>query len=245
MNPCITLLVALALAADRPSKPPDPAPRPGVVFIVGGIGGWDILGLSAQWALPRAGVPHEVREFVWTHGWGQMFKDLQDTRHLLRKADLLADEIRQVKARDPDCPVYLVGKSGGTGVVLAAAEMLPSQTLERIILLSAAVSPTYDLRPALRATRREIVSFYSRYDQFILGWGTWQFGTVDRVYGPSAGLRRFQVPTDLSAEDRALYDRLVEVPWSLRMLAEGHTGTHIGTSLPAFVGKEVAPWLRP
>jgi hypothetical protein len=241
-------LMGVAILGPGPARAQEPAAppaKPGVVFVVGGVGGIDILGVSAQWALPRAGIPHEVRDFVWTHGWGKVFKDLQDTRHLLRKADVLASEVRQVKARDPDRPVYLLGKSGGTGLVLAAAEMLPPNTLERIVLLSAAVSPTYDLRGALRASRGGIVSFYSRFDHFILGWGTTQFGTVDRVYGPSAGLCRFTVPAGLSPEDRALYDHLVEVPWSPRMLCEGHTGTHFGTSLPAFLGKEVAPWLKP
>jgi hypothetical protein len=234
-------VVGRAGAQERPLPPA----RPGVVFTVGGVGGLDILGLSAQWSLPRAGIPHEVRDFAWTHGWGQMFKDLQDTRHLLRKAEELADQVRRLKEEDPDRPVYLVGKSGGTGLVLAAAEKLPPHTLERIVLLSAAVSPTYDLRAALRATRGGIVSFYSKYDQFILGWGTSQFGTVDRVYGPSAGLMKFNIPQDLSPEDRALYERLVEVPWCPRMICEGHPGTHFGTSLPAFLGKEVAPWLKP
>jgi hypothetical protein len=174
-----------------------------------------------------------------------MFKDLQDTRHLLRKAEELALQVRRLKDDDPVRPVYLVGKSGGTGLVLAAAELLPPQTLERIVLLSAAVSPTFDLRRALCASKGGIVSFRSKYDQIILGWGTSRFGTVDRVYGPSAGLVGFAVPADLSPQDRALYDRLIEIPWRPRMLGEGHPGTHFGTSLPAFLGKEVAPWLKP
>jgi hypothetical protein len=240
--------MALAALGSEPApaqETPAPSVKPGVVYTVGGIGGIDILGWSAARSLPRAGIPHEVRDFVWTHGWGQLFKDLQDHDHLLRKADELASEIRQIKSRDPSRPIYVVGKSGGTGLVLAAAEMLPPGTLERIVLLSAAVSPSYDLRGALRASRGGIVSFYSRYDQFILGWGTRQFGTVDRVYGPSAGLCRFRIPENLDLNDRALYDRLVEVPWRPHMIWEGHTGTHVGTSLPGFLGKEVAPWLKP
>ena len=243
-TPFVAVTLLAAAATSGSTQQPAPA-KPGVVFVVGGIGGIDVLGLSAKWAFPRAGVPHEVRDFVWTHGFGRLFKDLQDARHLRNKAELLAAEVRQVKARDPDRSVYLVGKSGGTGLVLAAAEQLPPGTLERIVLLSAAVSPDYDLRGALVATRGEIVSFYSRYDQVILGWGTRQFGTVDRVYGPSAGLCRFHIPPDLTAVDRALYDRLVEIPWSPRMICEGHTGTHFGTSLPAFLAREVAPWLMP
>jgi pimeloyl-ACP methyl ester carboxylesterase len=195
--------------------------------------------------LPQVGVQHEVRDFIWTHGWGQMFKDLQDTSHILRRADELAAEVRRVKADDPDRPVYLVGKSGGAGLVLAAAEQLPPATLERIILLSPAVSPSYDLRPALRVCKHEIVAFTCVYDKFILGWGTSQFGTVDRVYGPSAGMCGFVVPTDVTDEDRALYDRLVQIPWHSSMILEGNPGMHFGTSMPGFVAKEVAPWLKP
>jgi hypothetical protein len=195
--------------------------------------------------LPRAGVPHEIREFSWTHGKGRLLRDLQDTQHCLRKADELAEEVRKIKAQDRDRPVYLVGKSGGTGIILAAAEQLPPQTLERIILLSPAVAPGYDLRRALAATKHQIVSFYSPYDQLVLNWGTSQFGTIDRYYGASAGLRGFVIPSGQSAEDKALYDRLVQVKWNPKMILEGNFGVHIGSSMPAFVAKEVAPWLKP
>jgi hypothetical protein len=228
-----------------PAKSPIAAPQAGVVFVVEGVGGFDVFGTSARWALPRAGVHHEIRDFVWTHGWGHVLKDLQDTEHMLRKANELGQAIRAVKVTTPDRPIYVVAKSGGTGVALVAAEQLAPGTLERMILLSAAVSPTYDLRPALRATKHEIVSFHSPFDQVILGWGTRQFGTIDRVRGPSAGLHGFVVPANLSAADRALYDRLVQVRWHPSMLLEGHTGVHSGTSLPTFMTKEVAPWLKP
>jgi hypothetical protein len=241
----VVIAIGAASAGAADDKEQKPEPLRGMIFTVGGIGGLDILGASAHWALPGAGIQHEIRDFTWTHGWGKLFKDLQDTRHLLAKAEDLAREVRRFKAGNPDRPVYLVGKSGGTGLVLAAAEMLPPNTVERIILLSAAVSPKYDLRRALQATRKEIVSFYSPHDHLILGWGTSQFGTVDRVYGPSAGLRKFEVPADLNEQDRALYERLVQVPWNPRMICEGNPGTHFGTSLPAFLGKEVAPWLKP
>jgi pimeloyl-ACP methyl ester carboxylesterase len=245
-------LTALALCPGAPGKPPvRPAPpaddesKPGVVIVVCGIGGIDFVALSSQWALPRAGVRHEIREFSWSHGKGRLLRDLQDTQHCLKKAAELAEEVRQIKAEDPERPVYLVGKSGGAGLVAAAAEQLPPQTLERIILLSPALSPNYDLRAALRATKHEIVSFYSPYDQLVLNWGTSQFGTIDRYYGASAGLRGFVVPTDLSVSDRALYDRLVQIRWNRSMILEGHFGSHLGTSMPAFVAKEVAPWLKP
>lgn len=204
----------------------------------------DFLGSAAASALPKAGVKHEVREFVWTHGRGLFFKDLQDHQHLVKKAEELADFIRRLRAENPKRPIYIVAKSGGTGLALACAELLPANTFERIILLSAAVSPSYDLRRALQATRCEIVSFHSPYDQVILNFGTRQFGTIDRVYGPSAGLKGFVAPTVLDQTDQALYQRLVQVAWNSRMLMHMHNGMHVGTSLPTFLAAEVAPWLR-
>jgi pimeloyl-ACP methyl ester carboxylesterase len=216
-----------------------------VVFILGGVGGTDFIGCAAQWALPKAGVPHEVRDFLWTHGKGRLFQDLQDTRHLMAKADELAAEVMKIKRSDPDRPVYLVGHSGGGGLALAAAERLPADTLERVILLSAAVSPSYDLRPALRATRREIVSFHSPIDRFWLDWGTRRFGTIDRVYGPSAGLVGFEVPAGLGEEERAAYQRLMQVEWKPEMIFAGYGGLHVSTCMPGFLSRQVAPWLKP
>jgi pimeloyl-ACP methyl ester carboxylesterase len=162
----------------------------------------------------------------------------------MHKANELAGVILDLKSDDAERPIYLVGKSGGAGLALAAAAQLPSDTLERIILLSPAVTPGHDLRPALRATRREIVSFHSPLDRIVLGWGTTQFGTIDRSYGPSAGLSGFRIPADVDAADRALFGRLVQIPWTPRMLLGGNNGSHLGTSMPGFIGKEVAPWLK-
>jgi alpha-beta hydrolase superfamily lysophospholipase len=232
------LTVGAAARAARAQEPP-----PGLVILVSGVGGYDSLQLSAPLFL-RRGLNHEYYNFVWTHGVGRLFRDLQDTAHAVRKAGELAAFIRARKEAEPNRPIFVVAKSGGCGVALLAAERLPPATLERMVLLSAAVSPGYDLRPALRATRAEIVSFYSRNDQFILRWGTSTFGTIDRHYGPAAGLTGFRVPPGLGDEDRALYDRLVQIAWRPRMLCEGYVGNHAGTAAPAFLTREVAPWLR-
>ena len=219
--------------------------RPGIVFVADGVGGFDVLGLVAEHVLPKAGVTHEIRRFVWQHGTGHYLRDLQDIRYMLDKAEELAVEVRRVKVEDPNRRIFLVGRSGGAGLVLATAELLPPDTIEHMVLLSAAVAPHYDLRPALRATHGQIISYYSDHDQVVLNWGTREFGTIDRWYGPSAGLHGFRVPEDLSAADRHLYDRLVQVPWRASMIFEGHLGTHAGTNAPAFVAREVATWLKP
>src|SRR5262245_610573 len=115
-----------------------PAEKSGVVFVAAGVGGLDMTPLTIKAALSTAGLSYEVREFVWTHGKGHFFRDLQDIRHLLEKARELADQILRVKEAHPDRPIYLLGRSGGAGLALAAAELLPAETLERIILLSPA-----------------------------------------------------------------------------------------------------------
>ena len=228
------------------SQPSSPAPRRGLIIVIGGVGGMDLLSTTAHLTLPRAGVPHEFREFVWTHGKGRPFTDLRDVGHLRHKAEELADLIRMLKAEDPSRPIFILAKSGGTALALMTAELLPANTLERIVLLSAAVSPTYDLRRAMLATRGEIVSFFSPNDQLILNLGTRSFGTMDRVFGPGAGLHGFRLPesTSLTDADRDLYRRLVQISWSPRMLLELNHGSHVCTALPTFLAAEVAPWLR-
>jgi hypothetical protein len=219
--------------------------EPGLVILVEGIGGLDMLGKSATHAFKQLGLPHEVYQFHWTHGTGKYLRDLQDTQHVLKKAEELAAYIKDYRAKNPSKPIYVVGKSGGTGLVLFAVQSLPANTVDRVILLSAAVSPTFDLRGALRATRREIVSFHSRNDRIMLAWGTSTFGTIDRYYGTSAGLTGFVIPDNLNEADRALHMRLIQVPFSSRMLHEGTSnGSHMSTSMPWFVSAEVAPWLR-
>jgi hypothetical protein len=241
---CVMLL-ATGLLARAESSPESLTVSPGVVFQVGGVGGLGLMGITTHWALPHAGLPHEIRDFIWTHGKGHFFLDLQDTRHCLAKAQELADQIRKVKEQQPDRPVYVLAHSGGCALSLAAAELLPEHTIERIVLLSAAVSPNYDLRPALRATNYGVISFYSKKDQLILGWGTKHFGTMDRFYGPSAGFVGFVVPANLEAEDRLLYARLVQLPWHPKLILEGNSGGHAGSVMPGFLMKEVAPWLKP
>jgi pimeloyl-ACP methyl ester carboxylesterase len=243
--PAFALLAALAALCAGPARAEEPAAepvRPGVVFVLGGVGGCDPVQTWAPVALPLAGVPHEIRVFEWTHGKFRVLRDLQDTRWLLGKAGELADAVRAVKAEDPDRPVYLLGHSAGAAVVLYAAGQLEPGALERVVLLSPAVSPTFDLRPALRATRKELVAFTSPLDLFVLCWGTSHFGTVDRYYVPAAGFDGFKTPDDLDEEGRRLYARLVQSGWRWDMCLE-RGFLHNGPCMPLCIGKQVAPWL--
>jgi pimeloyl-ACP methyl ester carboxylesterase len=243
---CLALIVfVMADAGLLRAESPCLGEQSPVVIVCGGVGGLENLEIYLKWAVQHTGVPCDVRGFDWTHGKGHIFKDLQDTQNHAQKTAELAEEVRRVCLTEPGRPIILIGRSGGSVLALGVAEMLPPQTLERIILLSAAVSPGYDLKPALRATRKEIVSFRSELDWFVLGWGTWQFGTADRLYCSSAGKCGFNHPPESDAEGKELYRRLVEICWTPSMLLHGNNGGHIGTVMPSFLASDVVPWLKP
>jgi pimeloyl-ACP methyl ester carboxylesterase len=200
-------VLLMCLAARAWCQEPQP---PGTVFVVGGIGGIDPLQSAAPRALPAAGVPHRILVFHWTHGKMHTLKDLQDTPYLLQRASEPAGLVAQTLAREPGRPVYLVGQSAGAALVLAAAEKLPPCSLERIILLSAAMSACFNLCPALRATRKEIVSFHSCRDVFWLGLFTRVVGNSDRTHCCAAGKEGFTPPPSSDQEACRLYQRLVQ-----------------------------------
>jgi len=218
----------------------EPDPKP-VVYLVGGIGRMILLGPSARFALPRAGVDYELRDYHWQHDKGGQLRDLQDEPYLLQKSLDLANEIRASLASQPNRPVYLIGHSAGCAVVVHAAELLPAQSVERIIMLSPALSPTYDLTRALRATKREIVAFNSHLDPTL--HFTKLFGTADRVYCVAAGVDGFTRPADLDNEGQRCYERLVQIPWTWKRLLELQGPWHNSPTLPLYLGRQVAPWL--
>lgn len=226
-------------AAQADNKPT----QPGVIFLVGGAGGIENLHGFARWAIRQAGIPHELRSFMWTHGKGRVIRDIQDTRHLLAKSEELRREVLSYMSSNPGKPVYLMGKSTGCLLVLQAAEKLPISSVEKIILLSPAVSPLYDLTESLRSVRSEMLCFYSKLDIVVLDWGTSIVGTADRYYTSSAGLKSFQMP-DVSKPEFADYQKLRQIEWSPGKVWYGHFGGHLGNGMPLFLLFEVMPRLK-
>jgi pimeloyl-ACP methyl ester carboxylesterase len=209
----------------------------GLVLVVDGVGGFDLCALGMKYAAARSGLPHEVRTWSWGHGRWRWFADLTDTANHRRQAAALAAAIERFRDRRPESPVYLVGKSGGTGVAVWALEALPENTVESVVLLGSALSPGYDLSRALRAVRRELVSYHSPLDLIVLGIGTTLFGTIDRVRRPSAGLVGFWVTHP------AHYAKLRQVRWRPDMARSGYWGGHVGLDHPTFLAHHVLPLL--
>ena len=222
----------------------DHSPR-GLVMVIGGVGGLDWCGLALRRLLKNKRPPYAIQIVPWGLGFGRWHADLTNVANRDAKARLIAEAIRLYKASQPECPVFLVAKSGGSGIAVKALELLDEEAVERVVLLAPALSPGYDLTAALRAVRREIVVFWSPLDLIVLGAGTRLFGTIDRVKTVGAGLVGFRVPAANSADPARSreYDKLRQVRWHPRMAASGHFGGHMGPDSPFFLRKYVVPLL--
>ncbi|WP_254053598.1 hypothetical protein [Singulisphaera sp. GP187] len=116
--------------------------------------------------------------------------------------------------------------------------------MEAAVLLSPALSPRYDLTPALRAVKREMVVFWSPLDVFVLGFGTRIFGTIDRIKSVSAGLVGFRMQEPRDEAKQLQYAKLRQIRWTPAMARTGYLGGHVGPDNPAFLRKYVVPLLR-
>lgn len=215
--------------------------RDAVVFVADGIGGFDLCAHGLRRALLKAGQAGvEVRVVAWGHGFGRWYRDLADVPRHVAMAEALAGEVRGALVSRSGVPVYLVGKSGGTRIVAGALARLPAESVERAVFLSSALSPKYDLTPALRGVRRDIVAFSSPLDLFFLAAGTCLFRTIDRERSVSAGFVGFRMPP---GADVTAYEKLRQVRWSPRLIASAHLGGHLGADNPRFLRRYVVPLL--
>ena len=223
--------------------PPDVGDEEGLVVVADGVGGLDLCGTGLSYVMARARPGYAVRVHRWGHGLGRWHRDLSNVANHARQAEAVAEQVREFHDRKPGRPAFLVGKSGGSGVVARALETLPEGSVEAVVLLAPALSPTYDLSGALRAVRRELVVFWSPWDVVVLGLGTRLFGTIDRVKTASAGMVGFREPAGLDHLGRSHYGKLRQVKWRPRMARTWYFGGHVGPDSPPFLREYVAPLL--
>ena len=229
---------------DPPAVPDDAREGRGLVLLADGVGGLDLCGTALRHVVAAEGLACDVNVIPWGHGFGRWHADLTNVVNRDLKARLVADEAIAFRAQSAG-PLFLVGKSGGTGVVVKALEHLPEGAAEAAVLIAPALSPGYDLTRALDAVRREMVVFWSPLDVFVLGLGTRVFGTIDGAHAASAGLVGFRVPLGDDGAPEGAYAKLRQVRWGLSMATTGYLGGHVGPDSPAFLRKYVVPLLRP
>jgi len=235
------------LAGDGPRRPsrhltPERLDR-GLVVCLDGVGGWNWLPRLTRIGLDRGGVDAGIVIYNWAIGpLGLWVADLLAERRNRRMARDLADVLLAYRERRPGRPVTLIGHSGGGALAAWTLEALPDDApVDRALLLAPALSPRYNLAHALGRVRHRATATYSWGDLALMGLGTTLFGTIDRRFGPSAGLVGFRLPPGLTPVQRDAYAKLRQVPWRPRMIRDGHLGEHIGWTGIRFARRVLAP----
>jgi pimeloyl-ACP methyl ester carboxylesterase len=218
----------------------------GLVVVLSGIEGPGPFTKGITEGLKAGGVEWTIQVYDWSvgspMGWPVHLADLQRNLTYARR---LARLLGQYRREHPDAPIYIIGHSGGGGLGVMALEALAADVqIDGAVLLAPALSPTYDLRPAMRHVSRAIYNYHSRLDLGFLKAGTTVFGTVDRVHSAAAGAVGFTVPPGLSPPDQQLYaDKLRQIPWTTDMRQAGHYGGHLGWAGQRFIKTYLAPLL--
>jgi pimeloyl-ACP methyl ester carboxylesterase len=212
----------------------------GVVYSIDGSGQLRAMTQDLSAAVAEARLPWRVEPVSWSHGAGRIFADLHEQAHHRSKGRELAGLMQARRGDGQADTVFIVSHSAGCAVALAAAEDMRPDSIERIILLAPAVSSTYDLKPALRASRQGIDVFYSRKD--LISMSLALVGTADNRHSSSAGMSGFSVTANEA--DHALYAKLRQINWNSSMNRSGSLGGHFGFTRPGFFQGYVVPLLQ-
>ena len=246
----VLLIILPSGCTAGPDRPVTSAARPApdhavaVVYCADGAGGLGETTDTLAHVVAAERAPLRVERVDWSHGSGRFLIDHLDRNNLQIKGKDLAREARQLQARSPGTRICFVGQSAGCAVLLLAAEAMPADSVDRIVLLAPSVSSRYDLKPALRATREGIDVFYSESDWFVLGLGMALSGTTDGQLPPVAGRVGFRY-TVANKSDEALYARLRQHPWGPEVEKTGRTGGHYGALEDEHVRTRILPMLAP
>jgi pimeloyl-ACP methyl ester carboxylesterase len=212
-----------------------------VVVAVDGSGNLRPWATDLEHAVADAGLHLQVLPFDWSHGPGRVFSDIcSDSRHRA-KGEELARLLLDKRRNCPAQKLYIVCHSSGAAVVLAAADWLPPDSVDRIVLLAPFVSSGYDLCPALRCSREGIDCFYSRWD--LASRMTLLIGTADRCWQFAAGCVGFTPEGDGDVA-KGLYRKLRQHPWDAEMRQVADYGGHFGCTRPGFFRRYVVPLLQ-
>ena len=227
---------AARVAATRPAAK---AVAPYIVHLPG-IGGPLAIDRALSAGLQMAALP-QIEIFDWTaHDAGLHALTAYDRNR--QQAQVLAERLTAHYRAHPEQPIIITSHSGGTGVAVWALEKCPPDVkVQTLLLMAPALSPGYDLSPALAHVTGRAYAFYSPFDNIVLGTGTSTFGTIDRVYTQAAGMVGFKQPAD--AKFPREYAKLVPMPYTADWLALGNRGDHIGPMSRLFAAEVLSSLL--
>ena len=211
----------------------------GYTIVLPGIDGPSIANSNIAQGIADSGLETAIEVHDWTTGIPVMMPvHLYTKKYNKKKAEVLAAKIIDYQDRYPGRPVHLVAQSGGCGVLLWTLESLPPERkVTSAVMLSAAVSPTYDVSKALDRTEAGIWNFYSPFDVILLA-GTTVGGNIDGRWMPGAGAVGMW-----SKPENTTGPRFVQVLYNPKMSLSGNFGGHWGPSATGFAREYVAPVL--
>jgi pimeloyl-ACP methyl ester carboxylesterase len=241
---CVLLCgLCLVVPSVRANGLPCNCPESGIIVAVGGAADEDKLSDNLVTALEKFCLPLRVIPVYWANNADspkQAFRD--QCAHQIVGANL-ARNIQAYRARNPGVQVFLVAHGAGAAVVLAAADQLSPDSVDRIVLLTPATSSCHDLRHALAASRMGIDVFFSPDDNALEAFlDKPKLGTTDGPGLPSSGMVGFR-PASLSPEDKALYCKLRQYAWRPEFDDLGWHGGHAGVKSVKFLRRGVLPLL--
>jgi hypothetical protein len=203
-----------------------------------GIGGERMIDHLLVRGLRQAGLKARSEIYDWT-GPDVGLRALSNASRHQEQARIIAEMLTRQHRAEPQTPILLTGHSAGSGMAVWALEKLEDDVhIQTLVLIAPALSPTYDLSPALRRVSGRAYAITSVHDS-VLGTGTRMLGTVDRIRTDAAGRVGFTVPEAPAFPQE--YDKLVPVPYEPRFLRLGHVGDHIGAMLSPFARHILAP----
>jgi len=205
----------------------------GLVVLYAGASSTSIEMQFIYQGLKDAGLTRAIQPIPWATPWSNVINAIDYERH---KQWAVTEAHRLTKYLDdhPGGAVTLIGYSAGAGAAaLTAAAMPADHPIDRIIFLSADLSPDFDLRPSLDRTQRGAINYFSPLDLGVIDLVT-QLGTFDRVFIIPAAVIGFNLDDP----------RLLQVRWHVAMGNYGNFGGHFDFLFnPTWVAHYVAPWV--
>ncbi len=171
--------------------------------------------------------------------WGTPFHMIENLRAEERNSSTAAEiaaELAAWRRTHAEEKLYVVGYSGGGGMVTLVTAALPDDvSIDRLILVAPAISPDYPLAERVLPHVNELVANFASALDLQVGWGTRAFGTIDRKNTMSAGAVGFDLADP----------KLLQYVWSSDDIAFGHFGNHMSYLNRRWQNAKLMPALDP
>jgi predicted esterase len=224
--------LALTLAATGCSEPKSGA----VTFYCDGAGWYSSAG-SVKAGLRGAGYEGRFQTFSWSAFLGPAHDHFVNARSRL-VARRLSRKIEDARAQDANSPIYVIGLSAGTAVVLSAIEQLREGVqVDHVILFSPSVAAKHDLTKALKHIRGRLYATTSPNDGILAALVI----NADGLGGSPAGRVGFRLPTKATKATQAAYRRVINLPWHPSYVAFDCDGGHTSVTHTEYVKTVIAP----